>query len=42
MAQHNYQNVAKVFKVRDDCAFLASQRANAARLQSAVELGCTR
>jgi putative DNA methylase len=37
----NYQNFAKAFKVRDYRAFLASQRANAALLQSAVELGRT-
>ena len=37
----NYQNFAKAFKVRDYRAFLASQRAKAARLQSAVELGRT-
>ena len=33
----NYQNFAKAFKVRDFRAFMASQRANAARLKSAVE-----
>lgn len=35
----NYQNFAKAFKVRDFRAFMASQRANEARLKSAVEFG---
>jgi len=35
----NYQNFAKAFKVRDFRPFMASQRANAARLKSAVEFG---
>jgi putative DNA methylase len=35
----NYQNFAKAFKVRDFRLFLASQKANAARLKSAVEFG---
>lgn len=35
----NYQNFAKAFKVRDFRPLLASQKANAARLKSAVELG---
>jgi len=35
----NYQNFAKAFKVRDFNAFLASSRANSARLKSAVEFG---
>jgi putative DNA methylase len=34
----NYQNFAKAFKVRDFQAFMASRRANSARLKSAVEL----
>lgn len=33
----NYQNFAKAFKVRDFKPFLASQKANEARLKSAVE-----
>jgi putative DNA methylase len=33
----NYQNFAKAFKVRDFKPFMASQKANAARLKSAVE-----
>lgn len=35
----NYQNFAKAFKVRDFHALMASQRANEARLRSAVEFG---
>jgi putative DNA methylase len=35
----NYQNFAKAFKVRDFSAFLASSKANSARLKSAVEFG---
>lgn len=35
----NYQNFAKAFKVRDFKPLLASQKANAARLKSAVEFG---
>ncbi|MCE7987121.1 MAG: DUF1156 domain-containing protein [Caldilinea sp. CFX5] len=35
----NYQNFAKAFKVRDFRPLMASQKANAARLKSAVELG---
>ncbi|NJD03473.1 MAG: DUF1156 domain-containing protein [Ruminiclostridium sp.] len=35
----NYQNFAKAFKVKDYKPFLASQKANSARLKSAVELG---
>ncbi|MFC1824500.1 anti-phage-associated DUF1156 domain-containing protein [Thermodesulfobacteriota bacterium] len=35
----NYQNFAKAFKVRDFQAFMASRRANKARLKSAVEFG---
>jgi putative DNA methylase len=35
----NYQNFAKAFKVRDYRAFMGSQKANEARLKSAVELG---
>jgi putative DNA methylase len=35
----NYQNFAKAFKVRDFKTLLASQRANDARLRSAVEFG---
>jgi len=35
----NYQNFAKAFKVRDFRVFMASQRANAARLKGAVEFG---
>jgi putative DNA methylase len=37
----NYQNFAKAFKVRDFRAFMASQKANQARLKSAVEFGKT-
>jgi putative DNA methylase len=37
----NYQNFAKAFKVRDFQSFLASKKANAARLKSAVEFGRT-
>ncbi|MGV8127494.1 MAG: anti-phage-associated DUF1156 domain-containing protein [Methanothrix sp.] len=35
----NYQNFAKAFKVRDFRAMMASQKANNARLKSAVEFG---
>ena len=35
----NYQNFAKAFKVRDFRALMASQKANDARLKSAVEFG---
>ncbi len=35
----NYQNFAKAFKVRNFQAFMASRRANNARLKSAVEFG---
>ena len=35
----NYQNFAKAFKVRDFRAFMASQKANEARLKNAVEFG---
>jgi putative DNA methylase len=35
----NYQNFAKAFKVRDFKPFMASQRANDARLNSAVKFG---
>ncbi len=35
----NYQNFAKAFKVGDFRAFMADERANQARLKSAVELG---
>jgi putative DNA methylase len=35
----NYQNFAKAFKVRDFQAFMASRRANKARVKSAVEFG---
>jgi putative DNA methylase len=35
----NYQNFAKAFKVRDFRALMGSQKANAARLKSAVEFG---
>ena len=35
----NYQNFAKAFKVRDFQAFMASRRANKARLKSAEEFG---
>ncbi len=37
----NYQNFAKAFKVRDFQAFMASRRANSARLKSAVEFART-
>ncbi len=37
----NYQNFAKAFKVRDFQAFMASRRANNARLKSALEFGRT-
>ncbi|MFH1630314.1 MAG: anti-phage-associated DUF1156 domain-containing protein [Pseudomonadota bacterium] len=37
----NYQNFAKAFKVRDFQAFMASRRANNARLKNAVEFGRT-
>jgi putative DNA methylase len=35
----NYQNFAKAFKVRDFKAFMASQKANNARVKGAVEFG---
>ncbi len=35
----NYQNFAKAFKVRDFHLLMASQKANAARLKSALEFG---
>jgi putative DNA methylase len=35
----NYQNFAKAFKVRNFRALMASERANQARLKSAVEFG---
>lgn len=35
----NYQNFAKAFKVRDFTHFMASRRANSARLMSAAEFG---
>ena len=35
----NYQNFAKAFKVRDFRAMMGDERANAARLKSAVEFG---
>ena len=35
----NYQNFAKAFKVRDFKPFMASERANAARLKGATEFG---
>jgi putative DNA methylase len=35
----NYQNFAKAFKVHDFQAFMASRKANQARLKSAVEFG---
>jgi putative DNA methylase len=35
----NYQNFAKAFKVRDFRSFLASQKANEARLKTSSELG---
>ena len=37
----NYQNFAKAFKVRDFQVFMASKRANNARLKSAAEFGRT-
>jgi putative DNA methylase len=37
----NYQNFAKAFKVRNFRALMASQKANQARLKSAVEFGKT-
>ena len=37
----NYQNFAKAFKVHDFRALMASQKANQARLKSAVEFGKT-
>jgi putative DNA methylase len=37
----NYQNFAKAFKVRDFRSLVASQKANDARLKSAVEFGRT-
>jgi putative DNA methylase len=37
----NYQNFAKAFKVRDFRALMGSQKANQARLKSAVEFGKT-
>jgi putative DNA methylase len=37
----NYQNFAKAFKVRNFHALMASQKANRARLKSAVEFGKT-
>jgi putative DNA methylase len=37
----NYQNFAKAFKVRDFKPFMASQKANEARLRNAVEFGRT-
>jgi putative DNA methylase len=37
----NYQNFAKAFKVRNFHALMASQKANKARLKSAVEFGKT-
>ena len=37
----NYQNFAKAFKVRNFQALMASKKANAARLKSAVEFGRT-
>jgi putative DNA methylase len=38
-ALDNYQNFAKAFKVRDFKPLLASQKANDARLKSAIEFG---
>lgn len=35
----SYQNFAKAFKVRDFQAFMASRKANNARLKSAAEFG---
>jgi putative DNA methylase len=40
-ALDNYQNFAKAFKVRDFHPLMSSQKANAARLKSAVEFGKT-
>jgi len=40
-ALDNYQNFAKAFKVRDFRALMGSQRANEARLKTAVEFGKT-
>jgi len=37
----NYQNFAKAFKVRDFRPFMASQKANEAKLKSAVDFGRT-
>ena len=37
----NYQNFAKAFKVRDFRVLMASQKANQARLKSAIEFGKT-
>lgn len=37
----NYENFAKAFKVKDHRTLMASQRANSARLKSAVEFGKT-
>lgn len=37
----NYQNFAKAFKVRDFRALMANQKANQARLKSAIEFGKT-
>lgn len=37
----NYQNFAKAFKVKDFRPFMASERANAARLKSAADFGRT-
>ncbi len=37
----NYQNFAKAFKVRDFRTFMGSEKANAARLKSAIEFGKT-
>jgi putative DNA methylase len=37
----NYQNFAKAFKLRDFRALMGNQKANQARLKSAVELGKT-
>jgi putative DNA methylase len=37
----NYQNFAKAFKVKDFRPFMASNRANSARLKSAMEFGRT-
>ncbi|MBL7038390.1 MAG: hypothetical protein ISR77_07145 [Pirellulaceae bacterium] len=40
-ALDNYQNFAKAFKVRDFSALMGSQKANRARLKSAVDFGRT-